>query len=77
MSLGKALGEGQTLDQIMAERNSVAEGVHTAEIVYKIASENNLDMPITEAVYQILKGKQDMQTVIAALLARPFTTESE
>lgn len=75
MSLGKAIGEGRTFASIMAERNSVAEGAHTVEIVHKIAIEKGLDMPITAAVYKILKEGQDVRSVTDALLARPFTDE--
>ena len=75
MSLGKAIGEGRTFADIMAERNSVAEGAHTVEIVHKIALEKGLDMPITAAVYKILKEGEDVRTVTNALLARPFAPE--
>ncbi|MEX0297556.1 MAG: NAD(P)H-dependent glycerol-3-phosphate dehydrogenase, partial [Kordiimonas sp.] len=76
MSLGKAIGEGHTFEEIMAGRNSVAEGAHTVEIVHKIAEEKGLDMPITSAVYQILKQGQDVRRVTEELLGRPFTDES-
>lgn len=76
MSLGKAIGEGRTFAEIMAERNSVAEGAHTVEIVHKIAVDKGLDLPITAAVYQILKEGKDVRSVTEALLARPFTDES-
>ena len=76
MSLGKAIGEGKTLADIMAERNSVAEGAHTVEIVYQIAERENLDMPITKAVYRILKEDQRASDVMNTLLARPFTDET-
>lgn len=76
MSLGKAVGEGKTLDDIMRERNSVAEGAHTVDIVYKIAMDRNLDMPIAKAVYRILKQGQNARTVMDDLLNRPFTEET-
>lgn len=75
MSLGKAIGEGRTMEDIMAERNSVAEGAHTVEIVHKIALEKGLEMPITAAVYNILKEGRDAKTVMDELMARPFTSE--
>ncbi len=75
MSLGKAIGEGRSFKDIMAERNSVAEGAHTVDIVHKIACEKGLEMPITAAVYKILKEGQDVRAVTTQLLARPFTTE--
>lgn len=77
MSLGKAIGEGRSFADIMAERRSVAEGAHTVEIVYKIATEKGLDLPITSAVYQILKEGRNVRTVTEALLARPFTSEGQ
>ncbi|WP_262692619.1 NAD(P)H-dependent glycerol-3-phosphate dehydrogenase [Kordiimonas aestuarii] len=76
MSLGKAIGEGRTLEEIMAERNSVAEGAHTVEIVHKIATEKGLDMPITAAVYKILKEGREAKAVMDELMARPFTSEN-
>ncbi|WP_417451985.1 NAD(P)H-dependent glycerol-3-phosphate dehydrogenase [Kordiimonas sp.] len=75
MSLGKAIGEGRTFEEIMAERNSVAEGAHTVEIVHKIAGEKGLDMPITAAVYNILKQGREVKAVMDELMARPFTSE--
>ncbi len=75
MSLGKAIGEGRTFADIMAERNSVAEGAHTVEIVHKIASEKKLDMPITAAVYYILKEGRNVNDVMEKLMTRPFTAE--
>jgi len=77
MSLGKAIGEGRTFAEIMAERRSVAEGAHTVEIVHKIAAEKKLDMPITKAVYQILKEGRDVRSVTETLLARPFAAENQ
>lgn len=77
MSLGKAVGEGKSFADIMAERNSVAEGAHTVDIVYQIAREKNLDMPITKAVYRILKEGKNARDVMDDLLARPFTDETQ
>ena len=77
MSLGKALGEGQTFTEIMAGRNSVAEGAPTVKAVYKIAMDKNIDMPLTKAVYDILEEGKNIKDVVDELLARPFTREDE
>lgn len=76
MSLGKALGEGQSFSDIMAERTSVAEGAHTVEVVNRIAVERGIDMPLTAAVHAILYGGADVGAVVETLLARPFTHEA-
>ncbi|GHF13072.1 glycerol-3-phosphate dehydrogenase [NAD(P)+] [Kordiimonas sediminis] len=75
MSLGKEIGEGKTMEDIMATRNSVAEGAHTVDIVYSIAKDKGIDMPITSAVYQILKEGRDVFETTDVLLARPYKTE--
>lgn len=75
MSFGKALGEGQTMEEILARRKTVAEGVHSAEIVHKLAKDLKIDMPICLAVYQILYKKVEVDKAIIDVLARPFQKE--
>lgn len=76
MSLGKALGEGQTLEQIMAARNSVAEGVHTAKAVARLSQEQDIDMPICRAMDRVLHHGASVNEEIEALLSRPFVVET-
>lgn len=75
MSLGVALGEGKTLKEIMGDRNSVAEGVHTAAAVKAMGDKRHLEMPICDAVADIVSGTKTVDEAIASLLARPFTAE--
>ncbi len=75
MSLGVALGEGKTLKEIMGGRNSVAEGVHTAAAVKAMGEKRHLEMPICDAVADIVSGAKTVDEAIASLLARPFTAE--
>jgi glycerol-3-phosphate dehydrogenase (NAD(P)+) len=75
MSLGIALGEGRALEEILAERNSVAEGVQTAPAIAKLAGELGVELPIIEAVYEVLHKGADIDTAIHGLLNRPFTPE--
>ena len=77
MSLGIALGEGRKLEDILAERNSVAEGVQTAPAIIKLAAELGVELPIIEAVYQVLHEGADIRQSIDDLLNRPFTPEFE
>ncbi|MGB5092640.1 MAG: NAD(P)H-dependent glycerol-3-phosphate dehydrogenase [Parvibaculum sp.] len=75
MSLGMALGQGQSLDDIMKTRNSVSEGVHSATAVCALAARHKIEMPISEAVAAIVTGKANVDFEIKALLARPFKAE--
>ena len=76
MSLGSALGQGKTLDEIMAGRKTVAEGYHSAQIVYEIASKANLDTPIIYAIYKILYEGKNVDESISSILNRPFAPET-
>ena len=75
MSLGRALGQGQSLADVLGSRRSVAEGVYTAAAVVKRAREKGIEMPIAEAVHAIVEGKLSVDAAIEALLSRPFKAE--
>ncbi len=77
MSLGRALGEGRRLEEILAERRSVAEGVWTAEILARLADEDGIEMPITQAVHALVGRGEAVGDVVDRLLSRPFTSEEE
>lgn len=73
-SLGKALGEGRSAAELMADRTTVAEGAHTAPVLAALAQERGIAMPITAAVNAILNGAAP-KAIVAQLLARPLTAE--
>ncbi|MDX2155065.1 MAG: NAD(P)H-dependent glycerol-3-phosphate dehydrogenase [Hyphomicrobiaceae bacterium] len=75
MSLGRALGQGEKLDDVLGSRRSVAEGVYTAAAVVRAAGEHGIEMPIAAAVHAIVSGALDVDTAIDALLSRPFRAE--
>jgi len=75
MSLGVALGQGQSLADILASRNSVAEGVPTTAAAVTLAHKLGVEMPIIEAVDAILNKGARVEDTVAALLARPFKAE--
>ena len=57
MSVGLALGGGQTLDEALAGKVSVAEGVASAPAVRALARSLGVETPICEAVAAILAGE--------------------
>jgi glycerol-3-phosphate dehydrogenase (NAD(P)+) len=75
MSLGRALGQGRPLAEILGERRAVTEGVYTAAAVTRLARERGVEMPIAEAVHDIVEGRVSVDDAIVALLARPFKAE--
>lgn len=75
MSVGLALGQGLTLEQALAGKLSVAEGVASAPAVRALARKLGVEVPICEAVAAILDGELAVDAAIAALLARPLKSE--
>ena len=75
MSLGERLGRGDALSAILAERNSVAEGVATAQAIYNLAEKAEVDLPICHAVAELVSEQKTVDQVIEDLLSRPFATE--
>ncbi len=76
MSLGLALGQGHTIQDVLAERNSVSEGVHTASIVVEMAQKLGIDLPICTAVHNIVSSAVSVDDTIDNLLTRPIRTET-
>lgn len=75
MSTGVALGEGKTLLEYQAGRKSVAEGVHTAQAVIDLAARHGVELPICEAVRDVVQEKTSVAAAIDDLLNRPFGVE--
>lgn len=74
-SLGLALGRGESVDQALAGKVSVAEGLASAPAVTALADRLGADMPICAAAAAILAGRLGVDEAIEGLLARPLKTE--
>ena len=77
MSLGLALGQGQTVQQALDGKRSVAEGYESAPAVRELAAKTGVDMPISLAVAALLNGETTVDLVIEDLLSRPLRVERD
>lgn len=77
MSLGRSLGQGQTLTDILGKRRAVTEGVFTAAAMAKVADEKGIDVPIARAVHAIVDGRISVDDAIQDLMTRPIKPESD
>ncbi|KRB16525.1 glycerol-3-phosphate dehydrogenase [Mesorhizobium sp. Root695] len=68
---GLALGQGKPLAGL-----PLAEGVPTAAIAARIATERHIDAPIIAAVAAILDGTITIRQAVTALMTRPLKTET-
>lgn len=75
-SLGRGLGQGQSAQSLLANRQTVAEGAFTAPVLLASAQQLGVEMPIVAAVGALLDGSANVDAVVANLLARPLKPES-
>ena len=68
---------GQALEDILGARKSVTEGVHSAGAVVDLARKHGVEMPICEAVHNVVKGRMNVDEAIEALLSRPLRAETD
>ena len=66
--VGVELVKGRQLKRITASMAGIAEGVNTTAAVWDIAQKLQLEMPITEKLYQVLHKDADARRVVAELL---------
>jgi glycerol-3-phosphate dehydrogenase (NAD(P)+) len=75
-SLGKGIGEGRPVAELMADRRTVAEGAFTAPVLARLAQEKGVEMPIVEAVDAMLAGRSSVDAALESLLSRPLRAEA-
>ena len=68
MSLGYALGQGKTLEEILSERVSVAEGVASSNAVAGLAAQLGIRLRICGIVDQIVRGDAEGDQILSALV---------
>jgi glycerol-3-phosphate dehydrogenase (NAD(P)+) len=74
-SFGERIGKGQTVQQAQRATESVVEGIATCKSVVALAERFNVEMPITQAVYEVLFEDKPVQTAIADLMHRRLKAE--
>lgn len=75
-SVGRELGEGRTIDEILADMDQVAEGVKAAKVVKQLAEQHGVFMPIAAQVYAICWEGQDPDFAQESLLRGRLGHES-
>ena len=75
LHVGKELGKGRKLDEILGDMVNVAEGVKTAESVRQLSVREGVETPIMEKVYDMLFNDLDPKQAAVDLMTREPKTE--
>jgi glycerol-3-phosphate dehydrogenase (NAD(P)+) len=73
--VGLELARGRSLKEIVATLGHVAEGVHSAREVAKLAAAHGVEMPVSAAVSAVLEGRLTPAAAVEQLLARELKME--
>jgi len=74
-TVGKKIGEGKKLNEILSEMRMVAEGVKTAKSVYNLSRKLGVEMPISHEVYHILYDDISPKEAVHRLMTRDLKQE--
>ncbi len=74
-TVGKQIGEGKKLDEIISEMRMVAEGVKTTRSVYNLSRKLGVDLPICNEVYAVLFENLSVEETIERLMNRSLKHE--
>lgn len=74
-TLGAHIGRGLTLDQAIERTGGTAEGVQTSRSIQQLARQHGVDVPICDAVVDMLHNSEPIAEVLQRLLSRPRKAE--
>ncbi|MCX6565524.1 MAG: NAD(P)-dependent glycerol-3-phosphate dehydrogenase [Candidatus Aminicenantes bacterium] len=76
-NVGLELGRGRQLAEIVGGMRETAEGIPTTVSARELARRENIDIPITEQVYQVLYRRKDPRRALTDLMTRTLKDEHE
>ena len=74
--IGQAIGEGHSLNVIQNKMKMIAEGVDTTMAVHQLKSKYSIEMPIHEAMYDVLFLNKDPKIAVSELMNRKLSEEN-
>ncbi len=74
-TVGRQIGQGKKLDEIISEMRMVAEGVKTTRSVYNLSKRLSVDLPICNEVYGVLFEDRPVAETVARLMNRSLKHE--
>ncbi len=76
-AVGIEIGRGATLDEALAGKETVAEGVHTTRSALALATREGVEMPIVAMVHRILFDGYPAREALTELMARELRSEQD
>ncbi|KUO72260.1 MAG: glycerol-3-phosphate dehydrogenase [Clostridia bacterium BRH_c25] len=74
---GIAIGQGQSVEEVLGGTRMVVEGIRTTKSAYQLSLKQKIEMPITQEIYNLLFNKADIRDSVMNLTMRSKTHEME
>lgn len=72
---GRLVGEGLSIEEVTDQINMVVEGIPTTKSVYELAKNKNIELPITNEIYNVLFKNKDCGESVKDLMMRDIKSE--
>ena len=72
---GQLIGKGYTIEEAKKEVGMTIESIDNIDIAYKLSKKYNIEMPIVNAVYNVLYNKLDPKKAVEELMTRNLKEE--
>ena len=72
---GRLIGQGMSYEEASKEIGMVVEGYHALEAAMELSKKYNVELPITEAVYKIIKQGYSPKEALHTLMTRDMKSE--
>ena len=73
--VGEQIGRGRSLEEVLDEMTMVAEGVKTSRSVKALSEKQFVEMPICDAIYELLYEGLDPKEAVNRLMTRKLGSE--
>lgn len=72
---GKLIGQGKSLEETKKEVGMTIESIDNIEVAYQLGKIHNVEMPIVNAVYEVLSGNLKPEDAVKKLMNRASKVE--
>ena len=75
--VGESIGSGKSLNEVLESMDMIAEGVTTSKTINELSAKYEVDMPISNAVNQVLFNDVDPKKFVLDLMSRNLISERD
>lgn len=72
---GLKIGQGMSVSDALASMKQTVEGIKTIEAAYQIGLKHNLDLPLINSAYRVIKENLDVTTSLSKIMSRKLKDE--